>query len=85
VPEPGGHDEVDVDAAVGDYDGWLTRQPLAARARDAYLAQARDFVTRLAGSEHARVRGCIVGRFDAVTQTTTAARTAAAGGSPTVG
>jgi len=43
---------VDVDAAVGGYDGWLTRQPLAARTRDAYLAQARDFVTWLAGSEH---------------------------------
>ena len=52
MPEPEGHDEVDVDAAVGDYDGWLTRQPLAARTRDAYLAQARDFVTWLAGSEH---------------------------------
>ena len=33
MPEPEGHDEVDVDAAVGDYDGWLTRQPLARRAR----------------------------------------------------
>jgi len=52
VPEPEGHDDVDVDAAVGDYDGWLTRQPLAGRTRDAYLAQARDFVTWLAGSEH---------------------------------
>ena len=37
---------------LGGYDGWLTRQPLAARTRDAYLAQARDFVTWLAGSEH---------------------------------
>jgi hypothetical protein len=52
VPEPERHDEVDVDAAVGDYDGWLTRQPLAARTRDAYLAQARDFVMWLAESEH---------------------------------
>ena len=52
MPESEGHDEVDVDAAVDDYDGWLTRQPLAARTRDAYLAQARDFVTWLAGSEH---------------------------------
>ena len=52
MPKPEGHDEVDVDAAVGDYDGWLARQPLAARTRDAYLAQARDFVTWLAGSEH---------------------------------
>ena len=53
MPEPDGHDdEVDVDAAVGGYDGWLTRQPLSARIRDAYLAQVRDFVTWLAGSEH---------------------------------
>lgn len=52
MAEPEGHDEVDVDAVLGDYDGWLTRQPLAARTRDAYLAQARDFVTWLAGSEH---------------------------------
>jgi integrase len=52
VLEPKGPDEVDVDAAVGGYDGWLTRQPLAARTRDAYLAQARDFVTWLAGFEH---------------------------------
>jgi integrase/recombinase XerC len=52
VPEPDGRDEIDVDAVVGGYDGWLTRQPLAGRARDAYLAQARDFVTWLASSEH---------------------------------
>ena len=52
MPEPAGHDEVDVDATVGGYDGWLTRQPLAARTRDAYLVQVRDFVTWLAGSEH---------------------------------
>lgn len=52
MPKPDGHEEVDVDAVLGDYDGWLTRQPLASRTRDAYLAQARDFVTWLAGSEH---------------------------------
>jgi len=52
VPEPEGHDEVDVDAVLDGYDGWLTRQPLAARTRDAYLAQVRDFVTWLASSEH---------------------------------
>jgi integrase/recombinase XerC len=52
VPKPDGHDEVEVDAVLGDYDGWLTRQPLAARTRDAYRAQARDFVTWLAASEH---------------------------------
>jgi len=52
VPKPAGHDELDVDAVLAGYDGWLTRQPLAARTRDAYLAQVRDFVTWLAGSEH---------------------------------
>lgn len=52
MPEPQGHDEVDVDTVLDGYDGWLTRQPLAARTREAYLAQARDFVTWLAGSEH---------------------------------
>jgi len=52
VPKPAGHDELDVDAVLVGYDGWLTRQPLAARTRDAYLAQVRDFVTWLAGSEH---------------------------------
>ena len=52
MPKPDGHDEVDVDAVLGGYDGWLTRQPLAERTRDAYLAQARDFVTWLASSEH---------------------------------
>lgn len=52
MPEPQGHDEVDVDAVLDGYDGWLTCQPLAARTREAYVAQARDFVTWLAGSEH---------------------------------
>jgi len=52
VPKPAGHDELDVDAVLAGYDGWLTRQPLAARTRAAYLAQVRDFVTWLAGSEH---------------------------------
>ncbi|MCA1677616.1 MAG: tyrosine-type recombinase/integrase [Actinobacteria bacterium] len=52
MPEPHGRDEVDIDAVLGAYDGWLTRQPLAARTRDAYLAQVRDFVTWLEGSEH---------------------------------
>jgi hypothetical protein len=52
MPKPQGHDEVDVDAVLGGYDGWLTRQPLAARTRDAYLAQVRDFVTWLEASEH---------------------------------
>ena len=52
MPKPAGHDELDVDAVLAGYDVWLTRQPLAARTRDAYLAQVRDFVTWLAGSEH---------------------------------
>ena len=52
MPKPAGHDELDVDAVLAGYDGWLTRQPLAARTRAAYLAQVRDFVTWLAGSEH---------------------------------
>ena len=52
VADPEGRDEVDVDAVLGGYDGWLTRQPLAARTRDAYLAQVGDFVTWLEGSEH---------------------------------
>jgi hypothetical protein len=43
---------VDVDAVLAGYGGWLKRQPLAARSREAYLAQVRDFVTWLAGSEH---------------------------------
>jgi hypothetical protein len=30
---------------LGGYDGWLTRQALAVRTREAYLAQVRDFVT----------------------------------------
>ena len=52
MPKPAGHEEIDVDAVLAGYDGWLTRQPLAARTREAYLAQVRDFVTWLAGSEH---------------------------------
>lgn len=53
MPEPDdGHEEVDVDAVLGRYGGWLARQPLAVRTREAYLAQVRDFVTWLAGSEH---------------------------------
>jgi len=43
---------VDAEAVLATYAGWLKRQPLAARSRDAYLAQVRGFLTWLAGSEH---------------------------------
>ncbi len=47
-------DRVGLDAAgvLASYARWLKRQPLAARSRDAYLAQVRGFVSWLAGSEH---------------------------------
>ena len=47
-------ERVGLDAAgvVATYAGWLERQPLADRSREAYLAQVRSFVTWLAGSEH---------------------------------
>ena len=44
--------EVNADAVTAKYKGWLRRQPLADRSRDAYLAQVSSFVTWLAGSEH---------------------------------
>jgi site-specific recombinase XerD len=43
---------LDADGVVATYAGWLERQPLADRSREAYLAQVRGFVTWLAGSEH---------------------------------
>lgn len=43
---------VDAGAVLATYAGWLKRQPLATRSRDAYLAQVRAFLTWLAGSEH---------------------------------
>jgi hypothetical protein len=53
-------------AVLEGYDGWLTRQPLAARTRDAYLAQVRDFVTRLAAPSkahrHTAIRMFAIGR-----------------------
>jgi site-specific recombinase XerD len=52
VPNTRAREDVNVDAMLAGYDSWLKRQPLAARSRDAYLAQVRDFVTWLAGSEH---------------------------------
>jgi site-specific recombinase XerD len=52
MPEPGPREDVDGDAVLDAYGAWLGRQPLAARSREAYLAQVRDFVGWLAGSEH---------------------------------
>jgi len=43
---------LDADAVLASYGAWLQRQPLAARSRDAYLAQVRGFVTWLDSSEH---------------------------------
>lgn len=43
---------VNAGAVLVSYAGWLKRQPLATRSRDAYLAQVRAFLTWLAGSEH---------------------------------
>jgi len=43
---------VEAEAALATYAGWLKRQPLATRSREAYLAQVRAFLTWLAGSEH---------------------------------
>lgn len=48
----GAREDVDADGVLAGYARWLKRQPLAARSRDAYLAQVRSFVTWLAGSEH---------------------------------
>ena len=47
----GEREDVDVDGVLAGYVRWLKRQPLAARSREAYLAQVRGFVTWLAGSE----------------------------------
>ncbi len=52
MPRTEGREDVDVDAVLAAYGIWLGRQPLAARSREAYLAQVRDFVGWLAGSEH---------------------------------
>lgn len=43
---------VEAEAALATYAGWLKRQPLATRSREAYLAQVRAFLNWLAGSEH---------------------------------
>jgi integrase/recombinase XerC len=52
MPTTGTPQVVDVDAVLAAYGGWLKRQPLSVRSRDAYLAQVREFVGWLAGSEH---------------------------------
>jgi site-specific recombinase XerD len=43
---------VDSEAVLATYAGWLKRQPLASRSRDAYLTQVRSFTTWLSSSEH---------------------------------
>jgi site-specific recombinase XerD len=43
---------VKVDVIIAAYAGWLSRQPLAKRSRDAYRAQVCGFVEWLATSEH---------------------------------
>jgi len=43
---------VDVDALLATYRGWLARQALAARSREAYAAQVAAFLAWLAASEH---------------------------------
>ena len=43
---------VEAEAALATYAGWLKRQPLATRSREAYLAQVRAFLNWLADSEH---------------------------------
>ncbi len=52
MPNAGSHEDESVDAVLAAYESWLKSQPLAARSREAYLAQVREFVTWLAGSEH---------------------------------
>jgi site-specific recombinase XerD len=52
MPTTGAPQVVEVDAVLAAYGGWLKRQPLSVRSREAYLAQVRDFVGWLAGSEH---------------------------------
>lgn len=43
---------IEAEATLATYAGWLKRQPLATRSREAYLAQVRAFLHWLAGSEH---------------------------------
>lgn len=50
--EPCGDEPVDVERVLADYRGWLARQPLAERTRDAYAAQVHGFLVWLAASEH---------------------------------
>jgi site-specific recombinase XerD len=48
-------DEVAAAPVLASFRRWLSRQPLAERSRDAYLAQVTGFVTWLAGSRHGAV------------------------------
>lgn len=52
-PAPPETEVVDVDALLGNYRGWLARQSLAARSREAYRGAGRR-VPRLVGF----VRAC---------------------------
>lgn len=45
-------DGLNLDSVLRTYGSWLQRQPLAARSRDAYLAQVSAFVTWLSSSDH---------------------------------
>lgn len=47
-----GRTALDAAGVLASYARWLKRQPLAARSRDAYLAQVKGFVGWLTGSEH---------------------------------
>ena len=42
---------IDAEAVLATYAGWLKRQPLAARSRDAYLAQVRGLSPPSLGHE----------------------------------
>ena len=77
MPNAGSHEDVSVDAVLAAYESWLKSQPLAARSREAYLAQVREFVTWLAGSEHGgqalvdpHVRDWAVGDYKRYAKTT---------------
>jgi hypothetical protein len=53
VGEPCIGESVDVEGVLAGYRRWLARLPLAARTREAYVAQVRGFLVWLAGpSEH---------------------------------
>jgi len=47
-----GRTALDAADVLASYARWLKRQPLAARSRDAYLAQVKGFIGWLVGSQH---------------------------------